>query len=93
MLFKSHVLSYIEYRTARVHFASTNVLNELDDVQTRFVRQLDLDEVSAFMSLNLAPLCVRRDISILGVIHRAIFARRTTATMEVLSYRFGAESS
>ena len=72
MLFKSHVLSYIEYRTAGVHFASTSVLNELDDVQTRFVRQLGLDEISAFMSFNLAPLCVRRDIAILGVIHRAV---------------------
>ena len=72
MLYKSHVLSFIEYRTAGVHFASTSVLNGVDDVQTRFIRQLGLDEETAFMSHNLAPLCVRRDIAILGVIHRAV---------------------
>ncbi len=36
MLFKSHVLSFIEYRTAGIHFASTNVLVEVDDVLKRF---------------------------------------------------------
>ena len=71
MLFKSHILSYIEYRTPGVHFASSSVLLELDDVQSRFVRQIDLSEESAFMNFNLAPPCVRRDIAILGVIHRA----------------------
>ena len=70
-LYKSHVLSYIEYRTAGVHFASTSVLNGLDDVQRNFLRQLDLNEIDAFMSFNVAPLCVRRDIAVLGVIHRA----------------------
>ena len=72
MLYKSHVLSFIEYRTAGIHFASTSVLNCIDDVQSRFVRQLGLDETTAFMRFNLAPLCVRRDIAILGVIHRAV---------------------
>ena len=72
MLYKSHVLSYIEYRTAGIHFATTSVLIELDDVQSRFLRQLDLSEESALMDFNLAPLNVRRDIAILGVIHRAV---------------------
>ena len=72
MLFKSHVLSFIEYRTPGVHFASSSVLNVLDDVQARFVRQLNLDEETAFMRFNMLPLCVRRDVSILGVIHRAV---------------------
>ena len=72
MLFKSHVLSFIKYRTPGIHFASTSVLNCVDDVQTGFLRQLELDEESAFISFNVAPLCVRRDIAILGVIHRAV---------------------
>jgi len=72
MLYKSHVLSFIEYRTAGIHFASTSVLNSVDDVQSRFVSQVGLDETNAFMLFNLAPLCVRRDIAMLGVIHRAV---------------------
>ena len=71
LLYKSHVLSYIEYRTAGLHFASTSVLNEIDDVQSRFLCQLEVSEESAFAHFNLAPLNVRRDISILGIIHRA----------------------
>ena len=71
LLYKSHVLSYIEYRTAGLHFAGTSVFNEIDDVQSRFLRQLAVSEESAFAHFNLAPLNVRRDTSILGVIHRA----------------------
>ena len=71
MLYKSHVLSFIEYRTPALHFASSSVLNEIDDVQVRFVREIGLSEEFAFMSFNLAPLQVRRDIAMLGVIHRA----------------------
>ncbi len=71
MLYKSHVMSYVEYRTPGLHFASSSVLVELDDVQTRYVKELGLSEESALMTFNLAPLQVRRDIAILGVIHRA----------------------
>ena len=92
LLYKSHVLSYIEYRTPGIHFASTSVLQELDDVQKRFLHQIDLSEETAFLEFNLAPLCVRRDIAILGCIHRASlcqgppalwrFFRRATATRD-----------
>ena len=71
MLFKSHVLSFIEYRTAGIHFAFTSVLKEVDEVQTRFLRELEVTEESALMNFNLAPLSTRRDIAMLGVIHRA----------------------
>ena len=70
-LYKSHVLSYIEYRTPGVHFASTSVLNEMDDVQARFLHEISVSEEDALMYFNLAPLSVRRDIGILGVIHRS----------------------
>ena len=71
LLYKSQVLSYLEYHTAGLHFASTSVLNEIDDVQSRFLRQLEVSEESAFAHFNLVPLNVSRDISILGIIHRA----------------------
>ena len=71
LLYKAHVLSYIEYRTPGLHFASTSVLHEIDDVQSRFLRQINVSDEAAFDSFNLAPLSVRRDIAMLGVIHRA----------------------
>ena len=71
MLYKSHVLSFIEYRTPGVHFASASVLKDIDDVQKRFLVQIGISEETAFMDFNLAPLNVRRDIAMLGCIHRA----------------------
>ena len=71
MLYKSHVLSFIEYRTPGLHFASTCHLDNIDNVQARFLREIGVSEEDAFISFNLAPLCARRDIAILGCIHRA----------------------
>ena len=71
MLYKSHVLSFIEYRTPGIYHASSSVLAEIENIQGRFLNQLEISEEDAFMQFNLAPLCVRRDIGILGMVHRA----------------------
>ena len=42
MMYKSHVLSYIEYPTPGIHFACTSVLQDIDDVQKRFLHEIDL---------------------------------------------------
>ena len=70
MLFNSHELWYIQYKIAEVRFA-TRVLRELSDVQTKFIRQMDLRNESALMNFNLAPLATRQNIAILGTIHQA----------------------
>ena len=70
-LYKAHVLSFVEYRTAAVYHASTKVLNELDAVQRRMMRVAGITELEALFVFNLAPLRTRRDIAMLGVIHRA----------------------
>ena len=75
MMFKSHVLSFIEYRTPGIYHACSTVLSELDLVLSRFLMQIGLSEADAFMHFNLAPLCVRRDIAMLGVIHRAVLRK------------------
>ena len=71
MLYRSHVLSFIEYRTPGLHFAPTCNSNEIDIVQVRFLRQIGVSEEDAFIHFNLAPLSARRDIAILGCIRRA----------------------
>ena len=87
MLYNSHVLSYIEYRTAGIRFASTSVLRELDDVQKRFMRQLALSDEDAFMHFNFAPLETKRDIAMFGVIHRAAMCGGAAAIVEILQSR------
>jgi len=61
MLYKSHLLSFIEYRTPAVYHATLAVLSRLDAVQNRFLRDVSIDDVAALVHFNLAPLAVRRD--------------------------------
>ena len=71
-LYKSKVLSYIEYRTAALYHSCDTHLNRLDAVQRRFLNELDITEEDAIVQFNLAPLSVRRDVAMLGLIHRAV---------------------
>ena len=69
--YKQQVLSFIEYRTGAIYHATTTVLNQLDRTQDNFFRELSIDSTAALMDFNLAPLSMRRDIALLGILHRA----------------------
>jgi hypothetical protein len=75
LLYKSHLLSFIEYRTPAIYHARRDVLARLDAVQTKFLRAAGVDELTALAEFNLAPSAVRRDIAMLGVIHRTVLGR------------------
>ena len=72
LLYKSQVLSYVEYRTPAIYHACSTLLSRLDRQQRRFLRELGISEEEALLSHNLAPLNSRRDIAMLGVIHRTV---------------------
>ena len=71
-LYKSKVGSYIESKTAAIYHASTILLNRVDNIQVQFLRQLGLTELNALCEFRLAPLNCRRDMAILGLIHRTV---------------------
>ena len=71
VLYKSHILPFLEYRTAAIAHAATSVLNELDVTMDRFLHSVSLTDIEALMHFRLAPLSVRRDIAILGILHRS----------------------
>ena len=75
MLYKSHMLGFLEYRTAAIYHATRAILERLDAVQVRFLQKAGIDEVEALMHFNLAPLAVRRDIAMLGLIHRTVLGK------------------
>eukprot|EP00969_Alexandrium_andersonii_P115912 5125751-Alexandrium_andersonii.AAC.1 len=58
-LYKAHVLSYVEYRTAAVAHAATSVLAPLGNLQRRFLRELGVTEEEALLRFGLAPLALR----------------------------------
>ena len=72
LLYKSHILSYVEYRTPGIYHAATSILEPIDRIQVRFLRDAGVSLLDALLEFNLAPLESRRDIAMLGVIHRAI---------------------
>ena len=67
LLFKSHVRSQIEWCTGAIYHAAPSKLAWLDAVQSSFLTHLGINEGSAFVEQNVAPLGLRRDISMLGV--------------------------
>ena len=75
ILYKAHLLSFLEYRTPTIYHATRAVLRRLDAVQTRFLKDIGVDEVTALIEFHLAPLSTRRDIAMLGVIHRTVLGK------------------
>ena len=75
IFYKAHMLGYLEYRTPAVYHATKDVLKRLDNVQYRFLRDAGVDELNALFHFHLAPLSTRRDIALLGVIHRSVLGK------------------
>ena len=69
-LYKSHVLSYLESKTPALYHASKTTLEPLDNIQRRFLREMNVTSDAALCHFNLAPLNARRDMAMLGLIHR-----------------------
>ena len=74
-LYKAQLLSYIEYRTAAIYHACQHSLDALERVQIRLVEAAGMSEVEALTACRLAPLATRRDIALLGLIHRCVLGR------------------
>ena len=71
-MYKSKSMSFLEYRTACIYHACSTHFDRLDSCQRRFVHELGLSEEQGLLDYNLAPLTSRRDLAMLGVIHRTV---------------------
>ena len=74
-LYKTQLLPYIEYRTAAIYHACSGSLAALDIVQDRLLAVAGLSDVEALRTCKLAPLAARRDMAMLGLIHRTILGK------------------
>jgi hypothetical protein len=68
-------LSFIEFRTPAIYHACYIHLNRLDALQRSFVHEQGLSEEEALIHFSLAPLRLRRDIALLGLIHRTVLGQ------------------
>ena len=60
----------LEASIVAIYHAAPSNLQVIDDLQLRFLRALNLPEEAAFLEFNLAPLQLRRDIAVLGLLHK-----------------------
>ena len=68
--FKTHVRSQIEWCYGAIFQATPSKLERLDMVQSSFLKHMESNEGHAYLEFLLAPLQLRRDIGMLGVLYQ-----------------------
>jgi len=62
----------MEIHNGAIFHASDTLLAKLDNVQRSFLRALEVEESDAYLSYNFAPSQLRRNIGILGLMHKRV---------------------
>ena len=71
-MYKAKILSYLEYRTPAIYHATATLLHSIDCIQEKMLREVGVTNVDALLKFHLAPLNARRDMAMLGLIHRCV---------------------
>ena len=70
--FKTHVWGLMEFHNGGIFHAASYLLAKLDSAQRGFLNELELTPEIAFLEFNFAPPSLRRDIGILGLMHKRV---------------------
>ena len=70
--YKTHVLCILEGSVGAIDHASPTHLLKLDKIQKKFLDGIGLGAIVAFIQHHLAPLQLRRDIAMLGFLHKVV---------------------
>ena len=65
----------IEANNGGYFHASTTLLAKLDHAQNRFLNELGLTREQAFLQYNFAPPSLRRNIGVLGLLHKRVLGK------------------
>ena len=66
--------------------ASDYLLEKLDGVQRRFLRELDVTEEDAYLQYNFAPAQLRRNIGILGLMQKRVLGESHPIFQKLLPF-------
>ena len=81
---KIHVWSHMEHVNGCIAHAAPSHLNKLDSAQRYFLNGMDMTEEVAFLDHNLAPPSLRRDIGLLGLLHKRVLGQCHPAYNDLL---------
>ena len=70
--FKTHIWGLMECHNGGIFHASTTVLEKLDAVHYKFLRDIGIHPNEAFLNFNFGPPNLRRNIGILGLLHKRV---------------------
>ena len=70
--FKTHIWGLMEANMGGIFHATCTRLAKIDREQDRFLRELGISAEFAFMEFNFAPPKLRRNIGILGLLHKRV---------------------
>ena len=85
--FKTHIWGHLEYVSGSILHATETVLGRLDRIQNSFLRDIDVTPEEAFLKYNFAPTVLRRDIGLLGFVHKATLEKCHPGIQKLLTLR------
>ena len=92
--YKTHVWSLVEIHCGGYFHAATSLLDKVDQVQRNFLHHLQVSEQDAFLDFNFAPTILRRNIAVLGLLHKRVLGlchRSFEGLLPWYSQRFNSE--
>ena len=90
--FKTNVWGFMETHSGGIFHAATSILDQLDNSQKHFLDELGVSLETAFKDHNFAPPTLRRNIAVLGMIHKRVLGLSHPSFDQLLPYfqqRFG----
>jgi hypothetical protein len=70
--FKTQIWGLMEAHSGGLFHAAISLLQKIDQVQKRFLREIGISAVRGFLEFNFAPPSLRRNIGILGLLHKRV---------------------
>ena len=75
MQYKTHIWELMETYKGAIFHASSSIRDRLDALQDHFLHEIGETEENAFLKFNFAPQVLRRNIGILGVLHKRVIGK------------------
>ena len=76
----------MEFQNGAIFYASNYLLQKLDQCQSHFLHELNISEATAFVEHNFAPPTVRRNIGVLGLLHKRVLGKAHPIFQKLLPF-------